>query len=387
MNARIDLNINMLHDMRDSGLTLRQIATELGVNHDTVWRRLREDEAAGVNLPAVAVDMAQDIIDREAAVLGMARKGSTVVEIADAMECAPRRVRELLDAMTDAGHLITMVGDDVQLTAEPRTGGEHKIDVHAETDGVYRFGIVADSHLCSKYERLDVLEALYDEFARQGLDTVYHAGNYIDGECRFNRHDIHTAGMDNQLNYFLDQYPQRDGIATHYISGDCHEGWYRGVDVGAHLQRMARERGRTDLHYLGYMESDVTYCAPEGKTTLRLIHPGGGTAYALSYRMQKIVESLSGGEKPQVLVCGHFHKSEYIYLRGVHCIQAACTQDQTPFMRKKQNACHLGGWVIEMGVNERGSVTWFKQQFIPFYDKPYHERRWSFQRQGAEPLV
>jgi hypothetical protein len=140
---------------------------------------------------------------------------------------------------------------------------------------------------------------------------------------------------------------------------------------------MAKEAGRNDLEYLGHLEADIVYKAPEGETTVRLVHPGGGTAYALSYSVQKIVESYVGGEKPQVLLCGHYHKAEYSYVRGVHCVQVGCTQDQTPFMRKKKLQAHLGGWICEIGVGKQGSVTWFKQQFFPFYDRAYHQA-WAY---------
>ena len=48
---------------------------------------------------------------------------------------------------------------------------------------------------------------------------------------------------------------------------------------------------------------------------IMLMHPGGGTAYALSYRAQKIVQALPGGQKPDILAIGHYHKAEFIIER------------------------------------------------------------------------
>lgn len=254
------------------------------------------------------------------------------------------------------------------------------LDVSKMSSGFYRFGVTGDNHLCSRYERLDVLNALYDLFEREGIQTVYNTGNWIDGEARFNKHDLKVHGLDNQLNYWIDNFPQRNGIITHYITGDDHEGWYtqrEGINVGKYAEQKAIDAGRGDLHFLGHMEADVVIKAPNGETVIRVLHPGGGSAYAISYTSQKIVESYTGNEKPHILLDGHYHKAGYNYIRGVHVVQTACTQDQTPFMRKKKLASHLGGWVIEFTVDDNGAIARFKQEFIPFYDNAYYEA-WKY---------
>jgi hypothetical protein len=127
------------------------------------------------------------------------------------------------------------------------------------------------------------------------------------------------------------------------------------------------------------MEADIVLPAKNGtgKTVVRVLHPGGGSSYAISYSVQKIIESYQGGEKPDVLLIGHYHKADYVFCRGVHAVQTGCTQDQSPFMRKKKLAAHLGGWIIEMATDENGAVTRFKQEFMPFYDNAYYSR-WSY---------
>lgn len=83
-----------------------------------------------------------------------------------------------------------------------------------------RFGFVTDTHLGSKYERLDVLNAVYERFQMAGITDVYHAGNAIDGEARFNKFDIHKYGVQAQCEYFAQAYPQVAGLTTHFITGD-----------------------------------------------------------------------------------------------------------------------------------------------------------------------
>ena len=58
-------------------------------------------------------------------------------------------------------------------------------------------------------------------------------------------------------------------------------------------------------------------------------------AYALSYKIQKMVEAMSGGEKPNILAVGHYHKLEMFPYRNVQCFQTGTFQAQTPWMRGK----------------------------------------------------
>lgn len=245
-----------------------------------------------------------------------------------------------------------------------------------------KFGFTTDNHLGSKYERLDVLNQAYKHFGELGIKTVFNAGNMIDGEARFNKFDIHTHGMQGQVDYFVRMFPRVEGITTHFITGDDHEGWYtqrEGVNIGKFMEMQAKASGRHDLIYLGHMEHDVIIKKPHGNCVIRVQHPGGGSAYAISYTSQKIVESFSSGEKPHVLLIGHYHKSAYNYIRGIHVVQGGCTMDQSPFMRKKRLDAHVGYWIIEMKVSIGGIVTNFRSEYVSFYDAGFYKKGWDYQ--------
>lgn len=250
-------------------------------------------------------------------------------------------------------------------------------------NGTYRFGWLGDTHLCSKYERLDVLRDLYRRFEDADLDRIFHAGNWIDGEARFNKFDLLVHGMDAQIRYLAEHYPRAGSLTTYSIAGDDHEGWYcqrEGVDIGKYAENELRAAGRTDWVNLGYMEAFVPLeHAGTGKTHyLHLVHPGGGSAYATSYTVQKLVESYSGGSKPAVLLAGHYHKLEMLNVRNVWAIQTGCTQDQTPFARKKRLHYSLGGGICELEQDgETGAIIGCTVQMWQYFDRGYHNSRWS----------
>ncbi len=304
------------------------------------------------------------------------------IQLADMFDVGPARVEKLIKLLTSSGYNFRIDEAHAVLSKSIPKAEAATLDIKKMSTGFYKFGAIGDNHMGSRYERLDVLNALYDLYEKEGVKTVYNTGNWIDGERRFNRSDLNVHGMDNQIRHFVENYPKRKGVTTYFIAGDDHEGWYvqdNSMDIGRYAEMKAQEAGRSDLVYLGYMEADIVLPAKNGtgKTVIRVLHPGGGSSYAISYSVQKIIESYQGGEKPDVLLVGHYHKADYVFNRGVHAVQTGCTQDQSPFMRKKKLAAHLGGWIIEMATDDNGAVTRFKQEFMPFYDNEYYEK-WSY---------
>lgn len=252
-----------------------------------------------------------------------------------------------------------------------------------DADHTFTFGACGDAHLGSKYERLDVLAALYDAYAEAGCRAVFNTGNWIDGEARFNVHDLHTRGMEAQVRYLARTYPVREGITTYAVTGDDHEGWYaqrEGVDIGRHAERAFRDAGRADWINLGYMEAPcrLVNAGSGAEAVISVTHPGGGSAYALSYTAQKIIESLDGGEKPAVLLYGHYHKLLFANIRNVWAVSTGCTQDQTPFMRKKKLEAHVGGAIVRLTQDpETGAIVRCRVDLLRFFNRGYYRDRWS----------
>jgi len=239
-------------------------------------------------------------------------------------------------------------------------------------DDTYMFGVVSDTHLGSKYERLDVLNDLYDKFAAAKVDRVYHAGNWIEGESSFNRHELLVHGLDPQLCYMAKNYPVRDGLVTYAVSGDDHEGWFaqrEGIDVGNYAEHIMRAAGRTDWINLGYMEAHVRLqnARTRAESVMAVVHPGGGSAYAVSYTVQKIIESLDGGEKPAVGIYGHYHKLMAMNIRNVWVLQSGCFDGrahvETPSGERQINQLKIGDLVVTHRGRARPITDIMKRQY------------------------
>lgn len=323
---------------------------------------------------------------RPAVILARLKKGAvTLADLALVGGCSAGQALDAVLGLQAAGVNVHAFGDMWSLERTPDLGGGGTVNAYrSRPDGTYRFGWLGDTHCCSKYERLDVLRDIYRRFETADLDRIFHAGNWIDGEARFNKFDLHVHGMDNQVRYLVEQYPVAPhGLTTYAIAGDDHEGWYcqrEGVDIGKYAENEMRAAGRKDWVNLGYMEAFVPLeHAGTGKTVqLHLVHPGGGSAYATSYTVQKLVESYSGGGKPAVLLAGHYHKLEFINIRNVWTIQTGCTQDQTPFARKKKLHYSIGGGVCELEQDaDTGAIVGCTVTMWNYFDRGFYNNRWS----------
>lgn len=326
-----------------------------------------------------------DGLDRNVKAL-LLKRPYTLVELANKLNVAPRFVEQAVERLKAKKHNVSLGDGAIEIEKIPKP--LDRLVVNARDfveDGEWRkFGALGDTHLASKYSRLDVLRCAYKIYEAEGITTVYHTGNIVDGECRFNKHDLVTrSGMAAQIEYLINEYPNVKGITTYFVVGDDHEGWWaqrEGIDVGAYIEAEAEKAGRNDLKYIGYLERDIELKGKRGSAAVRIMHSGGGSAYAVSYTTQKIVESLQGGEKPRILYVGHHHKFEHGYPREVHTIQTATTEDQTPFMRKNKIQAHVGVTINRFHQADTGEINRFAVEFIPWYDKDFYYKGEKYRR-------
>lgn len=326
---------------------------------------------------------------KELILTALKRTPATLGELAAKCAATQGQVLDAILSLQAAGSNLQQFGDrwSIEKTAVP---AGRVFEYESRPDHTFLVGVCSDNHLGSKYERLDVLNDLYDWFASEGVDRVLNCGNWIDGEDEKNRHDLAVHGLEPQIDYLIRHYPQREGLTTYAVWGEDHEGWFarrESIDIGRFVERKMREQGREDWHDLGFMESAVALVNRDSRASSNalVMHPGGGTAYALSYRPQKLVESLQGGEKPALLLIGHYHKISLNLIRSVWAVQVGCTQDQTPFMRKIPTEPHIGGWILKLTQDPRtGAITGCRGEARQYFNQAYYNDRWS--KSGAAVL-
>lgn len=229
-----------------------------------------------------------------------------------------------------------------------------------------RFGVVSDTHLGSLWERVDLLEAAYTIMRKEGIKLVYHCGDVCEGSGmrKGQEYEITHHGADAQVEHMHDVYPYYKGMTTKFIIGSHDLSFKKnaGANIGP---RMADDRD--DMEFLGGESALVPIKIGSTDLRIALEHPGGGTAYAISWKPQKHIEALSGGRKPEMVFIGHYHKAEFLVYRNVMAYQAGCLQSQTDYMRRKNLAAMMGFWMVEIRSTKMG-IGRVSMEWTPFFE-------------------
>lgn len=232
------------------------------------------------------------------------------------------------------------------------------------TENEVTFGVLSCSHYGSLYSNAAGVNAFYKEAKRQGASMILHCGDVCDGHKMYKgqEYEQQDIGWEAQAQRFQNDAP--GDLPTYFITGNHDESLKKlaGMAPGPDLARR-----RPDWHLIGSCTGRVALDAGGARKCLvDIIHPGGGSSYALSYRPQKIVEQLEGGTKPDMLFIGHYHKAEWMpTYRNVCVVQAGAFQWQTPFMRDLGLAAHVGGWICKVRIGAGCNV--FTGSFVAFY--------------------
>lgn len=224
--------------------------------------------------------------------------------------------------------------------------------------------VFGDTHIGHEKYDYNLMKSMSKEAKKQNCDLALCTGDVCEGWYT-NRaghiFELTHLGLDEQLNYAVEQLKQIE-MPLYFITGNhTVNTFYKhaGIDIGKHLEDKLE-----NAHYMGDQKGNINL---KGNNKIELIHPDGGTAYAISYKSQKIAESLEGGSKPTMLFIGHFHKAEYIFYRNIHIFQTGTLCGQSKFMRNKGISAHKGFWIVDTKINNKG-VSVVNPTFYPSYD-------------------
>jgi len=295
--------------------------------------------------------------------LEMLKKERSVDELIEKFNVSKKILLAYVEDLKDSGYQIVEANGMIKLCNMVLQ--EDNTHVNKWTgERIIKFGVVSDTHICSKDQQLTELEKFYDVLVQEEIDTCYHAGDITEGvNMRMgHEYEIFKHGVDDQAEYVIKKYPLRAGICTKFITGNHDHSGIKsaGTDIGLRIGR-----DREDMVYLGKQSARVMITP---NCSLDLVHPLDGASYALSYSTQKYIDSLSGGQKPNILFIGHHHKAMYLpEYRNIHAFEAGTFQAQTAWMRGKRLAAHVGGWVVTVHVDADGTITRCSGEFIPVY--------------------
>ncbi|GEM_PF-5957036 len=300
-------------------------------------------------------------------------------------------------------------------------------------DPKYTFKVimVSDTHLASRHDNIEGLEAMFEHAQALGVKVVLHSGDVTDGF--FRRHaDMYKylrpgcMGFEGQYDYVVSKWPKREGITTYMIAGN-HDHFAQDTADADILRHVAL--ARRDMVYLktesvrealgrevetsevkaalleakdlgsgrvGAIRLGPDHLPPSKRNTIHLmLHPGDGSGLAISYKPQRIMANIdvllhsfekmenAGGKriKPHSLQIGHYHKSDVAKHRNVWVYQSGTMKLADEFHEVKNLHNMLGYWVVEYTVDRSGDIIRMKDHF----QRPHVEKS-RYTRTVAEML-
>lgn len=289
------------------------------------------------------------------------KKKKGFIEICEELKLKDYEVLGLIELLKQDGELIDFIdGEIVKLKKPVKKEDVYEVKHNLEH---LKLLLISDTHLCSKYDRLDILRYLYAKADDLGVQHILHSGDFTDG--RSNRpeqiYELREASFEGQVEYCIDKYPKFDGH-TYVIQGN-HDNWWYKSNGSEILRPIAK--AREDIVYLGPDVADMKI----GKLKIRLFHGQGGIAYAKSYKIQKYLDTIPINEKPDILQTGHIHQAFYYKQDNTHCFQTSCLEDQTPYCRGLGLGNDKSVWWVDIEFDDKGNVVSIVPQLETFGKK------------------
>lgn len=313
-----------------------------------------------------------------ARIVELTRRAPLSIEaLCDELDLAPWRVRELVESANETGYRVELDGGHVGRRPHDESEvAQHSVSVSGADDRRV-IAAVGDIHFGSKHHLVayfqDYCRYAYDRGAREFL----HVGDLLDGVYKHSVWEQSARGYEEQVAVAVEELPSWPDARWHFIQGNHDEtlGEASGLDVGRAIVQSFVAAGRTDVHYLGARGAYVRLVGPGERRGLfvELWHPRDkGNAYAKSYRMQKHIESYAPGQKPDLLLTGHWHQQMYFTTRGVHALSTGCWQGgQSSFGKSIGGAPAIGSWVIEYGLTPEGTVRHIRPEWCGYFEKEH----------------
>lgn len=240
--------------------------------------------------------------------------------------------------------------------------GIDKIPIISFSGKRIRIGCISDTHIGHQQFAEERLYQAFDEFKREGVEFITHSGDVCEGMSHRPGHiyELDQLGYEQQREYAIKIFSQWTDTDIYAIDGN-HDRWF--IKSNGALVVKDIERRLPNFKFIGHDEGDISL---DGRASIKLWHGEDGNSYALSYRIQKIIESLSGGEKPSVLLAGHTHKYVKIFERNITAISVGSIEAQTKWMRGKRISAACGFCILDITLGGQG-IAKISDCWYPFY--------------------
>lgn len=298
--------------------------------------------------------------------LKLIKKEKSVEAVARSLEISETQVLGLVNLLKEQG---------INIVEQKKNGGIYIInqgesreslaskDFETDDNREFRFLLISDTRLGSKYQQLSELNNLYQIADEMGIDTVIHCGNLSAGLYPIKSPYADTNFADDtqeQIDYIVENYPYVEGIKTYFITGktDNQHLTKNGINIGRRI-----EDQRKDMVYLGNTSCTVNI----DKAHMMLMNSRLSKTYTVSYRVQQHIDSFRSEDKPDILLFSGHLQMENLTYRGVHTISVPSLCATTPEMNEKRYTNTVGAFFVTVKTDKYGKFESIKSMWSPYY--------------------
>ncbi len=291
----------------------------------------------------------------------------TVQRLCDEVfDLSPKRVKAIIEKAQESGFSLDVDHDVIAFKRPlPSTDTVHIATTIPPLGSEVIVGVFSDVHVGSKYHLKEAWVDHIHHCYNLGVKDFFCPGDLLEGCYRHARFELSQVGWEDQANEALDSLPILPGLHYHFIDGN-HDFTFTeaiGMESGAALVRLAKDRGRTDIHFYGSRGAHINY----GGCNIELWHPKQGLGYAKSYPLQNHIRDTEPEDRPHVLLTGHWHQYVTFEQGGVYAVACGTFQHgHSPFGKAIGGSTAIGGVVLRWVLQEDGTLREFSAQHRPY---------------------
>ena len=279
------------------------------------------------------------------------REPYTVKQLSSQLDRSEETIAKAVEKLRQDGYEVVVDEDRVLVPKEP-IPEYRQIDLTPFYHDGVKLGLVSCTHYGSKWQQPSNLKAFLEICQREKVAALVHHGDLVDGNGMFKAQwqEQFATGADDQEDAAVFWHPRAE-VPQYVVGGNHDYSWvsHSGLNI---VKRICARR--PDLLYQGLNAIRFTV---NGQVVYEVLHFRGGTAYALSYRMQRLSEALGRKDFPQILGIGGQHQVAILpSYQDICVLLLGAFQGRTPYLASKGLWPSIGGLILTTWLDGTGKV-------------------------------
>jgi len=295
----------------------------------------------------------------------------TIEEISASVDRAPKNVLSACKALEKEG-LVAISDSGVQIVDEINKCFKANKTLADINGRKIKLAFLTDTHFGSKACQITALLKTLRMCEKEKVQAIIFAGDMMTGVGVYNGQQYDNYANTAEEQEQIAAAMMKTTIPIYALGGNHDYSFYKS---NGHNAVRSVASMLPNFYYLGYDAYDLNISE---KTVCRIIHPKGGQAYALSYKLQKMLEAaafedlckvMEQGDAPKLkmVVAGHYHTVCQIIRGNIFGLQAGCFEGKTNLVKQYSLIPTIGAWIVEFEIAQRTEqIMNFTPKFVCF---------------------